>query len=87
MENILSVLNVPIDIGIVILMFSLLGMPITSVRGIGRTCLTFGSPPRVYICFLAMLGAFLGDTALARGLRLPSIRRSVTTLLAVLACS
>jgi V/A-type H+-transporting ATPase subunit I len=69
MHDILSVLSIAIDAGIVILMFGfLLGM-LNSIRSRDWAHLLFGHAGITaflfYVCFLAMLGAFLGDTALA----------------------
>lgn len=69
MENILSILSVAIDAGIVILMFGfLLGM-LNNIRSKDWAHLLFGHSGLAtflfYICFLAMLGNFLGGTALA----------------------
>ncbi|MBI5824292.1 MAG: hypothetical protein HZB18_09715 [Chloroflexi bacterium] len=89
MENILSLLSIAIDVGIVILMFSfLLGM-LNSIRSQDWAHLLFGHSGIAafvfYICFLAMLGAFLGDTALAPrvAVAINSLPLPFTTLLAV----
>jgi V/A-type H+-transporting ATPase subunit I len=89
MENILSVLSIAIDAGIVILMFGfLLGM-LNNIRSKDWAHLLFGhsgiSTFLFYICFLAMLGGFLGDTALAPkiAVAINSLPLPFTTLLAV----
>jgi len=69
MENILGVLSIAIDAGIVILMLGyLLGM-FNNIRSRDWAHLLFGHSGIAtfffYISFLAMLGSFLGDTALA----------------------
>jgi V/A-type H+-transporting ATPase subunit I len=89
MENILSILSIAIDAGIIILMFSfLLGM-LNNVRSRDWAHLLFGHTGIAafifYICFLAMLGGFLGDTALAPkvAVAINSLPLPFTTLLAV----
>ncbi|MBL8062576.1 MAG: hypothetical protein JNK32_06130 [Anaerolineales bacterium] len=89
MENILSILSIAIDAGIVILMFSfLLGM-LNNIRSRDWAHLLFGHTGIAafifYICFLAMLGGFLGDTALAPkvAVAINSLPLPFTTLLAV----
>lgn len=70
MENILSILSLAIDVGIVILLFSfLLGM-LNSIRTRDWAHLLFGHSGVTtflfYLCFLALFfGGFLGSTALA----------------------
>ena len=89
MENILSVLSIAIDAGIVILIFGfLLGM-LNSIRARDWAHLLFGHSGVAaflfYISFLAMLGAFLGDTALAPkvAVAINSLPLPFTTLLIV----
>lgn len=89
MENILSILSIAIDAGIIILMFSfLLGM-LNNVRSRDWAHLLFGHTGIAafifYICFLAMLGGFLGDTALAPkvAVAINSLPLPFTTLLAI----
>jgi len=89
MENILSVLSIAIDAGIVILIFGfLLGM-LNSIRTRDWAHLLFGHSGVAafffYISFLAMLGAFLGDTALAPkvAVAINSLPLPFTTLLIV----
>ena len=89
MENILSVLSIAIDAGIVILIFGfLLGM-LNSIRARDWAHLLFGHSGVAaflfYISFLAMLGAFLGDTALAPkvAVAINSLPIPFTTLLIV----
>jgi V/A-type H+-transporting ATPase subunit I len=89
MENILSVLSIAIDAGIVILIVGfLLGM-LNSIRARDWAHLLFGHSGIAaflfYICFLAMLGAFLGDTALAPkvAVAINSLPLPFTTLLIV----
>jgi V/A-type H+-transporting ATPase subunit I len=67
--NILGILSLAIDVGIVILMFSfLLGM-LNNIRSMDWADLLFGHSGVAaflfYICFLSVLGGFLGNTALA----------------------
>ncbi|NJC98518.1 MAG: hypothetical protein C3F07_16730 [Anaerolineales bacterium] len=89
MENILSVLSIAIDAGIVILMIGfLLGM-LNSIRTREWAHLLFGHSGIAaflfYISFLAMLGSFLGDTALAPkvAVAINSLPLPFTTLLIV----
>ncbi len=89
MENILSVLSIAIDAGIVILIFGfLLGM-LNSIRARDWAHLLFGHSGVAafffYMSFLAMLGAFLGDTALAPkvAVAINSLPLPFTTLLVV----
>jgi V/A-type H+-transporting ATPase subunit I len=89
MENILSILSVAIDAGIVILMFGfLLGM-LNNIRSKDWAHLLFGHSGLAtflfYICFLAMLGNFLGGTALAPkiAVAISKLPLPFTTLLAV----
>jgi V/A-type H+-transporting ATPase subunit I len=89
MENILSVLSIAIDAGIVILSIGfLLGM-LNSIRARDWAHLLFGHSGIAaflfYISFLAMLGAFLGDTALAPkvAVAINSLPLPFTTLLIV----
>ncbi|NOH03610.1 MAG: hypothetical protein HND47_17450 [Chloroflexi bacterium] len=89
MENILSILSIAIDAGIIILLFAfLLGM-VNNIRGRDWAHLLFGHTGITafvfYICFLAMLGGFLGDTALAPrvAVAINSLPLPFTTLLAV----
>jgi len=89
MENILSVLSIAIDAGIVILIVGfLLGM-LNSIRARDWAHLLFGHSGVAaflfYISFLAMLGAFLGDTALAPkvAVAINSLPLPFTTLLIV----
>jgi V/A-type H+-transporting ATPase subunit I len=89
MENILSVLSIAIDAGIVILLIGfLLGM-LNSIRARDWADLLFGHSGVAaflfYISFLAMLGAFLGDTALAPkvAVAINSLPLPFTTLLIV----
>lgn len=89
MENILGILSIAIDAGIIILMFSfLLGM-LNNIRSRDWAHLLFGHTGIAafifYICFLAMLGGFLGDTALAPkvAVAINSLPLPFTTLLAV----
>ncbi|MBL8078448.1 MAG: hypothetical protein JNM55_10840 [Anaerolineales bacterium] len=69
MENILSILSVAIDAGIVILIFGFLIGMFNSIRSKDWAHFLFGHSGVAtflfYICFLAMLGSFLGGTALA----------------------
>jgi V/A-type H+/Na+-transporting ATPase subunit I len=69
LENILGILSVAIDAGIIILMLSfLLGM-FNNIRARDWAHLVFGHTGVVafifYISFLALLGSFLGSTAIA----------------------
>ena len=68
-ENILSVLSLAIDAGIVLLMISFLLSMFNNIRSRDWAHLFFGHSGVVaflfYICFLSVLGGFLGDTALA----------------------
>ncbi len=89
MHEILSVLSIAIDAGIVILMLGfLLGM-LNNFRSRDWAHLLFGHSGIAtflfYICFLAMLGAFLGDTALAPkiAVAINSLPLPFTTLLIV----
>ncbi|MCK6585115.1 MAG: hypothetical protein L6Q49_18615, partial [Anaerolineales bacterium] len=89
MHDILSVLSIAIDAGIVILMLGfLLGM-LNSIRSRDWAHLLFGHAGIAaflfYVCFLAMLGAFLGDTALAPkvAVAINSLPLPFTTLLIV----
>ena len=89
MENILSVLSIAIDAGIVILIIGfLLGM-LNSIRVRDWAHLLFGHSGVAafffYMSFLAMLGAFLGDTALAPkvAVAINSLPLPFTTLLVV----
>ena len=89
MENILGILSIAIDAGILILIFGfLLGM-FNNIRSRDWAHLLFGHSGITtflfYICFLAMLGAFLGDTALAPkvAVAINSLPLPFTTLLAV----
>lgn len=89
MENILSVLSIAIDAGIAILMFGfLLGM-LNNIRSRDWAHLLFGHSGIAaflfYVCFLAMLGSFLGDTALAPkiAVAINSLPLPFTTLLLV----
>lgn len=89
MENILSVLSIAIDAGIVILLIGfLLGM-LNNIRSRDWADLLFGHSGVAaflfYISFLAMLGAFLGDTALAPkvAVAINSLPLPFTTLLIV----
>ena len=89
MENILSVLSIAIDAGIVILIIGfLLGM-LNSIRARDWAHLLFGHSGVAafffYMSFLAMLGAFLGDTALAPkvAVAINSLPLPFTTLLVV----
>jgi V/A-type H+-transporting ATPase subunit I len=79
MEDILGILSIAIDAGIIILLFAfLLGM-FNSLRAKDWAHFLFGHTGITtfvfYICFLAMLGAFLGDTALA-----PSVAVAINSL-------
>lgn len=79
LHDILSVLSIAIDAGIVILMFGfLLGM-LNNIRSRDWAHLLFGHSGVAaflfYIAFLAMLGGFLGDTALA-----PSVAVAINSL-------
>ncbi len=69
MENILGILSIAIDAGIVILMFGFLIGMFNNIRSKDWAHLLFGHSGVMtflfYICFLAMLGSFLGGTALA----------------------
>ncbi len=89
MENILGILSIAIDAGIVILLFAfLLGM-LNNIRARDWAHLLFGHTGIAafvfYISFLAMLGAFLGDTALAPrvAVAINSLPLPFTTLLAI----
>lgn len=89
MADILGILSIAIDAGIIILLFSfLLGM-FNSYRAKDWAHFLFGHTGITtfifYICFLAMLGAFLGDTALAPSVAVAinSLALPFTTLLAV----
>ncbi len=68
-ENILSVLSLAIDAGIVLLLFAFLLGIFNNIRSKDWTHLIFGHTGLValtfYICFLAFLGFFLGNTAIA----------------------
>ena len=88
-ENILGILSIAIDVGIVILMFSfLLGM-LNNIRSRDWAHLLFGHSGVAaflfYICFLSVLGGFLGDTALAPkiAVAINSLPLPFTTLLIV----
>lgn len=89
MENILSVLSIAIDAGIVILTFGFLLSMFNNIRSRDWAHLFFGHSGVTtflfYICFLAMLGGFLGDTALAPkiAVAINSLPLPFTTLLAV----
>ena len=89
MENILSVLSLAIDAGIVILTFGFLLSMFNNLRSRDWAHLLFGHSGVTtflfYICFLAMLGGFLGDTALAPkiAVAINSLPLPFTTLLAV----
>jgi V/A-type H+-transporting ATPase subunit I len=70
MENILSVLSVAIDAGIVILIFGFLLSMFNNIRGRDWAHLLFGHAGIMaflfYLCFLAVVfGGFFGSTALA----------------------
>ncbi len=78
-ENILTVLRVAIDVGIVILMLSfLLGM-FNNIRARNWPHLVFGHTGIVmfmfYIAFLALLGGFLGTTAIG-----PAIANAIAAI-------
>jgi V/A-type H+-transporting ATPase subunit I len=89
MENILSVLSLAIDAGIVILTLGFLLSMFNNLRSRDWAHLLFGHSGITtflfYICFLAMLGGFLGDTALAPkiAVAINSLPLPFTTLLAV----
>ncbi len=89
MENILHVLSIAIDAGIVILIFGFLLSMFNNIRSRDWAHLLFGHSGIAtflfYICFLAMLGSFLGDTALAPrvAVAINSLPLPFTTLLAV----
>ena len=69
MESILSLLSIAIDAGIVILLFSFLLSMFNNIRSKDWAHLLFGHTGVTaiifYLSFVAMLGGFLGDTALA----------------------
>jgi len=69
LENILGILSVAIDAGIIILLFSFLLSMYNQIRAKDWAHLIFGHTGLVallfFICFLALFGGFLGDTALA----------------------
>ena len=68
-ENILTVLGVAIDAGIIILIFAFLLSMFNNIRSRDWPHLVFGHTGIVmfifYIAFLALLGSFLGTTAIA----------------------
>jgi V/A-type H+/Na+-transporting ATPase subunit I len=69
LHNILSILSIAIDAGIIILILGfLLGM-FNNIRSRDWSHLLFGHSGLTafsfYLCFLALLGGFLGDTAIA----------------------
>jgi len=69
LENILSILSVAIDAGIIILIFGFLLSMFNNLRSKNWAHLLFGHSGVAtfifYLCFLALLGGFLGDTAIA----------------------
>jgi V/A-type H+/Na+-transporting ATPase subunit I len=69
LENILTILGFAIDAGIVILIFGYLLSLFNNIRSRDWAHFWFGHTGVValifYICFLALLGGFLGDTAIA----------------------
>lgn len=69
LENILTILGFAIDAGIVILIFGYLLSLFNTIRAKDWAHFWFGHTGVVslvfYICFLALLGGFLGDTAIA----------------------
>ena len=90
MENILSVLSIAIDVGIVILMFSFILSMINNIRERDWAHLLFGHSGIAafifYLCFVALaFGGFLGTTALAPKLAVAmySFPLPFTTLLIV----
>jgi len=90
MENILNVLSIAIDAGIVILMFSFILSMINSIREGDWAHLLFGHSGIAafifYLCFVALaFGGFLGTTALAPKLAviMYSLPLPFTTLLIV----
>jgi V/A-type H+-transporting ATPase subunit I len=68
-ENILSILSVAIDAGIILLLFAFLLGIFNNIRSRDWAHLIFGHTGLValtfYISFLALLGGFLGNTAIA----------------------
>ncbi len=68
-ENILSILSLAIDVGIVLLLFAFLLGIFNNIRSKDWAHLIFGHTGLValifYISFLALLGGFLGNTAIA----------------------
>jgi V/A-type H+-transporting ATPase subunit I len=69
LENILTILGFAIDAGIVILIFGYLLSLFNNIRSRDWAHFWFGHTGVIalifYICFLALLGGFLGDTAIA----------------------
>ena len=69
LENILTILGFAIDAGIIILLFGYLLGLFNNIRSRDWAHFWFGHTGVValifYVCFLALLGGFLGDTAIA----------------------
>ncbi len=69
LENILGILSIAIDAGIIILIIGFLLSMFNNIRSRDWAHLLFGHSGIVaflfYLCFLALLGGFLGDTAIA----------------------
>jgi V/A-type H+/Na+-transporting ATPase subunit I len=68
-QNILGILSLAIDVGIVLLLFAFLLGIFNNIRSKDWAHLIFGHTGLValvfYICFLSFLGSFLGNTAIA----------------------